>query len=567
MSCSKKRKQISLWGFSTAAECIVENRDASDTTGNVDASTKVANEESFVARKVPSALDGGPSSDISSGTRCTEAPRRTTTINLTVRGIQYHEEKVQPVDSIMLRREPGNRYGEYVSLTVCASYFSYSLIYLPDSNAISVHNANGSIVGHMAKEQAAILAPEIDAGSIRLGKASMKEGTSTTLLIATEVNLINSDDLPRILGIQTDPNEYRKYDLITDEAVQQYASGIADQDAETASTCPFDITQMNRLPWKKTADGITAPWPPSQTTLDSFGYGGVEDADWWRANTGLKPPAEWDVTGALDLLPSVPVSSHQKTRASDVLDNAVQGVTNVWCEDTLVEIQELMHSDRFWCHRGADAFIRAFGGNYVLGQTEGKLKLIKGSPHTTATERICRGHNAVYELLHSAKPPAPGFNTLIFGLNLRRSGFHYHQDTIASLKAKNAPLVARQPVVTTVYYEKPELDEGKELVLWKPLLNFKPRDDSMYMAARGIQALHGMVHVQRSGLQSHAQHGIFHRPIFENGKPASEPRQGYRVAITARITHPDSDELIKAYVENDHYSFVLGPDGNKTLCR
>ena len=60
-----------------------------------------------------------------------------------------------------------------------------------------------------------------------------------------------------------------------------------------------------------------------------------------------------------------------------------------------------------------------------------------GSPHTKLTETICRGHNAVYELVHLTKPPEPGFNTIIFGLNLRRSGFHYHCDTIASLKAKN----------------------------------------------------------------------------------------------------------------------------------
>ena len=165
-----------------------------------------------------------------------------------------------------------------------------------------------------------------------------------------------------------------------------------------------------------------------------------------------------------------------------------------------------------------DAFIKAYGGPYILGQQEGKLKLIKGAPHLPLTDKICRGHNVVYELVHATKPPEPGFNTIIFGLNLRRSGFHYHQDTIASLKAKNgeshcvslnctfsyvniasiqftlrtkAPLVGKQPVVTTVYYEKPDEDNGKELVLWKPILNFKPREDSLYMAARGVQTTHG----------------------------------------------------------------------------
>ena len=132
-----------------------------------------------------------------------------------------------------------------------------------------------------------------------------------------------------------------------------------------------------------------------------------------------------------------------------------------------------------------------------------------------------------------------------------------------------APLVGRQPVVTTVYYEKPEMDNGKELVLWKPMMNFKPRDDSLYAAARGVQTFHGMVHVQKAGLQSKAQHGIFHAPVFaegESSQPRVEDRQGYRVAITARITFEDSESRIQPYVENDHYSFALGPNGNKTLC-
>ena len=119
-----------------------------------------------------------------------------------------------------------------------------------------------------------------------------------------------------------------------------------------------------------------------------------------------------------------------------------------------------------------------------------------------------------------------------------------------------------------MYYEKPEMDNGKELVLWKPMMNFKPRDDSLYAAARGVQTFHGMVHVQKAGLQSKAQHGIFHAPVFVEGEsqPRVEDRQGYRVAITARITFEDSESRIQPYVENDHYSFALGPNGNKTLC-
>jgi hypothetical protein len=141
---------------------------------------------------------------------------------------------------------------------------------------------------------------------------------------------------------------------------------------------------------------------------------------------------------------------------------------------------------------------------------------------------------------------------------------HVHRYSIGS----SAALVSRQPVVTTVYYEKPDDDNGKELVLWKPLLNFNPRNnDSLYMAARAVQTTHGMVHVQRTGLQSSTQHGIFHTPIFENGstEPVSCERRGYRVAITARITKPDADKVLMPYLDNGDYSVVIGPDGNKTL--
>mmetsp|Transcript_32851 Transcript_32851/g.68932 ORF Transcript_32851/g.68932 Transcript_32851/m.68932 type:complete len:96 (-) Transcript_32851:567-854(-) len=76
--------------------------------------------------------------------------------------------------------------------------------------------------------------------------------------------------------------------MINDDAVQQLTQGIAAQDAETASTCRFDILQMNRLRWKKNADGTVATWPPCQDLLDKFEYGDAADATWWRDNTGLK---------------------------------------------------------------------------------------------------------------------------------------------------------------------------------------------------------------------------------------------------------------------------------------
>ena len=58
--------------------------------------------------------------------------------------------------------------------------------------------------------------------------------------------------------------------------------------------------------------------------------------------------------------------------------------------------------------RNADAYIRGFGGPYVLGQDEEKLRLIRGAPHTHLTSTIERGHSLIYTAIHLAHPPPPG---------------------------------------------------------------------------------------------------------------------------------------------------------------
>jgi hypothetical protein len=264
-----------------------------------------------------------------------------------------------------------------------------------------------------------------------------------------------------------------------------------------------------------------------------------------------------------------------------------------------------MHSDYFWLNRKGESYIRAFGGPYVLGQQEHDLQLILGANHNEITARICRGHNLVYTAVHLEPPAAPGFNTIIFGMNLRGSGFHYHQDSISDLEGKNAPLIPKQPVVTTVLYEKPMEDSGKECVFWKPLLDFTPRakklmsgqersfdgqQAALYLAVRALPTVHGQVHVQKAGLQKVAQHGIFHTPTAKNDKGDTDehkndqdaavvlsqhshpqqqgPRIGYRVAITARITHTNAAERIRPFLqEREVYKGVMGPDGNLTLPR
>jgi|Transcript_15416 hypothetical protein len=116
---------------------------------------------------------------------------------------------------------------------------------------------------------------------------------------------------------------------------------------------------------------------------------------------------------------------------------------------------------------------------------------------------MCIVHSLVSAAVHLAFPAAPGSNTLIFGCNLRGTGFHCHQDAVPSLKAKNAPLIRRQPVVTTVFYEQPQVGSGKEVVLWKPILNFSPVQSKSsgtreYLGARVLPTLHGIVNAQRA---------------------------------------------------------------------
>ena len=148
----------------------------------------------------------------------------------------------------------------------------------------------------------------------------------------------------------------------------------------------------------------------------------------------------------------------------------------------------------------------------------------------------------------------------VLGLNLRASGFYYHQDSeIAGLHAKNAPLVPYQPVVTTCVYARPAVDGGKECVLWRPLLNWDVAGGA-FSAARALPTPHGTVHIQRAGLQRQTKHGVFHAP----GTPA---RESWRVALTARVTKPDATALVDEWEKRKAYSETFGPEGKWTLPR
>lgn len=471
-------------------------------------------------------------------------------------------------------------------------------------------------IGHIAKEQAKVLSPYLDAGCLRLDTVVVTgKDTGNKSWYQLHVSGIakNIDSMLHQLDAPLFSN-------VVD--IDSFLSkGLARLDLEESKSAHYTIDQLPPpLPWAPLPDyerdqepnddssqfgwpwepydrtvaqkflpnreeveaAQLAKWPPSDEVLRKLGMGPKDDAEWWDDVAGLRPPVEWDVTGPHDLLDQVSLGGNRtkRQRVAALLDGAVHGVTNVWTDGTLDAMRETMHSKDFWIHRGADAFIRSFGGPYVLGQAPGKLKLIRGVPHTDLTAKIARGHNLVYAATHLKLPHGPGFNVIVFGLNLRRGGFHYHQDHIGDVKAKAAPLVPRQPVATTVFYERPDLDDKKEVVNWRPIDNWTgvaPKsgtthhpteagdgergtiNNNYYLAARSVRTTHGMIHIQRAGLQAKTKHGIFHAPGDE------DERRGYRVAITARVAWPDAEERLAPFIERGEYCRTLGPDGQDKL--
>jgi hypothetical protein len=347
-SSGNKRKSYGGFGFLTALEFMKNHDDNNDTT--VETAGNSQDDDTRKQHLGRAAKDTHPPSN---NRHILEpiAPNQTSfTVNLTVRGLQFYKENVQSIleSNITLQRQPENAH---------------------DENAIAVYNNNGAqhgMVGHIAKEQAAILACLVDENIIKLENALVKEQKETKLSITVDVTLLNEekrDEFEKVYklisGVTYKAKVYskRSNNIIDEAAVEEYASGITKQDSETAATCTIDICKQPSLPWKKNEDGSTASWPPSPDVLEKMCVGHANDTAWWQENAGLKPPSQWNVKGAIDLLPNMSISRDQKQRACNVLDDAVHGVTNAWSDETLEGIRDLMHSENFWSHRGAGVYI------------------------------------------------------------------------------------------------------------------------------------------------------------------------------------------------------------------
>lgn len=434
-------------------------------------------------------------------------------------------------------------------------------------------------IGYIKKEESAMLAALMDRNMIVLFSNVSISTVYRSSFLLRATGYVNSRESLELLD-----NFRRTVDLDTNTSKK-----ITSRDVEQSSKAPYRLSELQPLPWLPFASAAssktTVPWspthpydaskvtsclamqdinecksnswPPSDAILVQLGLAPANDTAWWYDTAGLLPPSHWNVTGALDVASKLSsLSSTHKKCAADTLDGAIHGVTNVWHPDTLEAATKFMEEPNFWCRRSSDALIRAFGGAYVLGQQEDKLVLVRGAPHTTLTDRMCLAHNLVYTAVHLTALASPGFNTIIFGYNQSGAGFHYHQDAVSELKAKNSSLIPRQPVVTTVVYQKSDKDSGKEVVLWKPLLNFSSAGSEIYSAARAVLTTHGMMHVQQAGLQSKALHGVFHAPHDTNH------RKGYRVAITARISKLNGDEIVQEFSRKGSYCEEYGPGGD-----
>lgn len=352
-------------------------------------------------------------------------------------------------------------------------------------------------IGHIQRVVAAQLAPLLDVGLLQFTTATIRDCHPSSFGIRAQVKCRNTQVPALLQNLQSvvDPHNPASHNLSTACCKRSTLAPYAMKSLSTLPWTPFTETDKHKsndysitiplwlVPFDETKwnpllpheiEGVKS-WPPPDEILLRLGLAPSHDVHWYHTTAGLLPPDEWKVTGPFDLFPHVKLASQAQTqRARNALDGEIHGVTNVWHPTTLQEMRFAMHQSNFWCRRSPDALIRAFGGPYVLGQDTEKLKLVHGARHTDLTRMMAVAHNIVYMLLHLIPPAEPGFNTLIFGCNLRGPGFHYHQDAIPGLVAKNAPLVPKQPVVTSIFYESPVQDSGKEVVLWKPNLNFSP---------------------------------------------------------------------------------------------
>ena len=160
-------------------------------------------------------------------------------------------------------------------------------------------------------------------------------------------------------------------------------------------------------------------------------------------------------------------------------------------------------------------------------------------------------------------------------MTFRGSGFGYHADQCSDLLAKDVTMVPEQAVCTTVLYEQPEKDSGKESVHWisktsSDLSNrWKNTFSNPYQSLCALRTYHMSEHVQTAGLQSISKHAVLH--TLPQTSTGGYSRQGKRIAITSRISYDDNLSITKANTMRNeenikkNYANSIPSEGNITI--
>ena len=217
-------------------------------------------------------------------------------IILTVRGLQYYCDKTRDDASlangteVFLEREPENEY---------------------DANAIRVvrllrDNKNSKEkIGHIAAEEAVILAYLMDNNRASLSSAHIKIQKQNALKISVDVTTTLEDH-----DVISTLTQLKILGPIGTEA----SNKLSKVDLETSFTAGYTMPSLKgqKLPWRPLAEGGDI-WPPSLSVLTRLGLGAADDVSWWN-QMGLKPPVQWKVSGAYDLLKLPQIRLKNKTQ-------------------------------------------------------------------------------------------------------------------------------------------------------------------------------------------------------------------------------------------------------------
>ena len=141
--------------------------------------------------------------------------------------------------------------------------------------------------------------------------------------------------------------------------------------------------------------------------------------------------------------------------------------------------------------------------------------------------------------------------------------------------AKDVTMVPNQAVATTVLYEKPDLDSGKESVHWISKTSsdlsdrWKNTFTNPYQSMYFLPTYHMSEHVQFESLQSISKHAVLH--TLPKSSSGGSSRKGRRIAITSRISYDDNASIEKANImRNDanikkNYVKTIPSEGNITI--